>query len=63
MRFVRARALAVFAHHASFFRLSLPRILRGWDDCVRGGVRLLVIGFFDWGGSGINGDSNETAWS
>ena len=34
---VRARALAAFDHHIAFSRsVSLPKILRGWDDCVRG---------------------------
>lgn len=33
----RACALAVFVHHTSFsWSVSLPKILRGWNDCVRG---------------------------
>ena len=37
MRPVQVRALAAFDHHNSFSRsVSLPKILRGWNDCVRG---------------------------
>ena len=55
MRPVHARALAVFAHHASFsWLVSLPKILRGWNDCVRGVLIFQRLSILNWGGDGID---------